>query len=787
MQHFTAKLPLINMTHRSLTIPRTAWLWIMTILFAFGLHISQSRAQTYSYTETQNLTVLDSSSQELIYALCGGFNQAQFVSIDIDNDGTKDVMVYDRTGRKILPFINEPGGLKYHPEYESCFPEIETWVVGTDFNADQKTDLWFSKYGNIALYKNATKPSDLKVRFVKVSDELRGYNFNAEPGGIDTTSLYSSQFNQPAIADVDLDGDIDVLTLQPFGYGITLFLNNTVETGKPLDPPSFEEVDFCWGDFEEALNNDSIYLRRNQYCYGANYRYKKKHSGGSSLLLIDKDNDKDMDLIIGNAGFDNIIMIENGKTDFSKKCDSMISYDLQYPISKPARLDQYPASFYLDVDNDGLKDLVVASSLADFSSGLSRETNQIWFYKNEGTADVPDFKHKSDDFMVGQSVDYGGHCVPVLYDIDKDGDFDLFLATNGDYFLTQDSSDRIVFLRNVGTAKKPIFQEEDTDFLSLSTKGYMNLNFSIGNIDGDSVLDLIIGKVNGNIDWYNIVKTGPTYTLKEVKTDAFGVMVNEASAPSIVDVDKDNLPDLLVGSYGGNTYYYKNTGTSTSPVMTFQTDTFGKVISNGKSWTTSGDTGNDTLVYDYDGYGIPRLMDMNGDGNRELILGSKDGTLKVFDQVEGNLTGTFQEIHGLYFDPLTKLCIQKDFGNRSAAAIADLNDDGKMDIIVGNSRGGIHYLEGVDTNCLLSISDDNVSLQRHINVYPNPTSDLIHIEKNQDITILELELYDLKGNKVISKHKDLGSISLKHLPAGVYSLGIISNYGKSYKKIIKYN
>jgi hypothetical protein len=786
MQHFMVELPLINMKRTPDSIKPNLLRTFFATLLLSSFFLTPVFAQTYSFTETQDIVFLDSNGTAMNNAVCGGLNQAQFVSIDINNDGTKDVMVYDRTGRKILPFIVENNGLVYHPEYEPYFPDIEAWVVGTDYNADNKTDLWFSKYGNIALYKNVTKSTDNKVRFEKVSDELRGYNFNAEPGGIDTTSLYSTQFNQPAIQDVDFDGDIDVLTLQPFGYGITLFLNNTVETGKPLDPPSFEEVDFCWGDFEEALNNDSIYLKRNKFCYSANYRYKKKHSGGSSLLLLDKDNDKDMDLIIGNSGFDNIIMIENGKTDFGNKCDSMIAYSLNYPSSKPARLDLFPASFYLDVDNDGLKDLVVASSLADYSSGTTRETNQIWFYKNEGTAEVPDFVFKQKDFLVGQTVDYGGHCVPELYDMDGDGDLDMLIGTNGDYYETRDSFDRIVLLRNEGSKTKPIFKPVDLDFLGLSSKGYRNLNFSIGKLDNDTIIDLIIGKVDGSIDWYNVSYSAGQYQLKEVSLDAFNVMVNEAAAPTIVDVDQDNLKDLLVGCYGGNTYYYRNTGTGSMPAMTLQDDTFGNVIANGKYLTTSSETGEDTLIYDYSGYSVPKLMDINGDGSREFLSGSKDGTIKAFGQVEGNFSGTFQQIDNLYYESFTKSCVEKDFGSRSAFAIADLNNDGKMDMIVGNNRGGIHFLEGIDSNCLTSINDE-LSLASHIKIYPNPSSDLIFIESDENINITRLELFDLKGNRLIVQKKELGSISLKNLPPAVYSLGIISKQGKTYKKIIKYH
>jgi|GEM_PF-157232 len=785
MQHFTVGNPLIHMNNclNQMMIRRLLKSFCIAAVLLF--YSTAVQAQVYSFTETQNLTIVDKNDEVLDFGVCGGFNQAQFLAFDVDNDGTMDVVVYDRTGSKVLPFINVGGKLVYKPEYEQAFPKFESWVSSSDFNADGKNDLWFDKNGYIALYKNATKPSEKMVRFEVVTDELRGYNFNTDTNAIDTSSLYSMKFNQPAFQDVDFDGDIDILTLQPFGYGITLFLNATAEKGKPLDPPDFEIVDYCWADFEEAPNNDSIYLERNKFCFASYYRYKKKHSGGSSLLLIDKDDDKDMDLILGNAGFNNIIMLENGKTDFGLKCDSMIAYDLNYPLSKPARVDLYPASFHLDVDNDGLKDLIVAASLADYSSGYTKETEQIWFYKNEGTNAIPDFRHKMDDFLVGQSLDYGGYAVPELYDLDDDGDLDLLLGTNGGYFETHDSSDRIVFLRNIGNKNKPIFKEAYIDFLEFSLKGYQNITLSIGNLDDDGVLDLLIGKVDGTLDWYNIVKVGSVFQLKEVELNAFNINVNEAAAPTITDVDKDGLSDLLVGCFAGNTYYYRNTGTKTSPTMTLLNDTFGNALANG-FLLSSGSQGQDSFVQDWRGYSSPKLIDINGDGMREFVTGSQDGKIKVWDGVEGHFMDSFTEVRNLYYDPLNNECKTQDFGSRSYAAIADLNNDGRMDMVVGNSRGGIHYLEGIDTNCLVS-TPNLKTIERHIKVYPNPTQNLITVELAPEIEAYRFDIYDVKGNLIMSTDGSQNQIDLLELPMGIYTLSVRTNYGTIHKKIVKYN
>jgi hypothetical protein len=66
-------------------------------------------------------------------------------------------------------------------------------------------------------------------------------------------------------------------------------------------------------------------------------------------------------------------------------------------------------------------------------------------------------------------------------------------------------------------------------------------------------------------------------------------------------------------------------------------------------------------------------------------------------------------------------------------------------------------------------------------VYPNPTKDIISIETRLEI---EVELYDMIGNKVISEHNSR-RLDLSNLSNGMYNLSIIYNGNRYSKKIIK--
>ena len=54
--------------------------------------------------------------------LSGGINAGQFSNIDLNLDGVMDLVVFDKSGNKISPFINENGTYTYAPKYREYFP-----------------------------------------------------------------------------------------------------------------------------------------------------------------------------------------------------------------------------------------------------------------------------------------------------------------------------------------------------------------------------------------------------------------------------------------------------------------------------------------------------------------------------------------------------------------------------------------------------------------------------------------------------------------------------------------
>ena len=80
----------------------------------------------------------------LKYPWTGGLNSCQYGSIDLNGDGIRDLVIFDRHGNRILPFINDgtPGlnGYSFHPEYVKYFPDLHDWVIFKDYDYDGNQD-----------------------------------------------------------------------------------------------------------------------------------------------------------------------------------------------------------------------------------------------------------------------------------------------------------------------------------------------------------------------------------------------------------------------------------------------------------------------------------------------------------------------------------------------------------------------------------------------------------------------------------------------------------------------
>ena len=726
----------------------------------------------------QGPAVFSSSRQIYDFPWAGGMNSCQFGQVDLDLNGVADLVVFDRIGDRIMPFLAVSSGnssrYRFAPEYAGLFPELTQWAVFEDYNLDGKTDIFTYSPGfaGMKVFKNVSEDQ------LEFKTEVYPYLKSFQGGGY--VNILVTYADYPAITDLDGDGDLDILTFYGLGAFVEKHRNMSMEKYGTADSLDYVKVESCWGYFAESEETNEIALDTCLRCTGAGRQGGGEAGGderhtGSTFRILDLNADALPDLLLGDVDYPNVVALYNGGTIDTAR---MISYDWQYPAGdQTVDLFSMPAAFYMDVDFDGVKDLLV--SPFDPNPFLPENFQSTLFYHNDGTNDQPQFYLYTSSFLQDEMLDFGAGAYPVFVDIDQDGLTDLFVGNYGYYdtsyydenlILHTLQTSQLAWLKNTGTAQLPAFTLADRDFAGTSELRLIGLTPAFGDLDGDGNADLLLGSENGKIILF-INNSNPGEAGKFDLTETYyqSVDVGSFSAPQLFDLDRDGLDDLIIGEKGGNLNYYRNTGTPQNPAFTYVTDSLGKI--NVTDYNVS-----------LDGYSTPFFY-CDQEQNTHLLVGSEQGEIFYYTGIDGNLNGAF-----ILSDSLNKLIgiqsIETDFGYRSSAALTDLDQDGYPEFIAGNFSGGLNYLGKNAQSPVNGINDDSSETSGFL-VYPNPSAGTIHFSSTAEIA--EVILFDYTGKEIFhcsSYQNGVQSLDLNEFPSGIYFLKILefNSEKKSYQE-----
>jgi hypothetical protein len=129
----------------------------------------------------------------------------------------------------------------------------------------------------------------------------------------------------------------------------------------------------------------------------------------------------------------------------------------------------------------------------------------------------------------------------------------------------------------------------------------------------------------------------------------------------------------------------------------------------------------DSLVYLYYGNATPQMITF-ADGSRCLAVGCEEGLVKVYD-IGTDINGSFTQETDYMVRDFVYTDYVKDWGAVTFPAVADLNNDGIQDMLIGNLRGGVHYVQGNAKK----VGIYEKSVVSTFSVIPNPTSNSIRI------------------------------------------------------------
>ncbi|HET6991518.1 MAG TPA: FG-GAP-like repeat-containing protein, partial [Bacteroidia bacterium] len=707
------------------------------------LTVSGLQSQTtMGFTRVDSVPVFINSNQ-LLFPWAGGLNFCQFSDIDLNQDGIMDLFVFDRSGNKIQTYINNgtPNQVDYvlAPQYVSKFPLMHDWALLRDYNCDGKMDIFTYSIAGFSVYKNiSTIATGLQFQLVQyLVNTDRSPNSSHFIG-----NLFVSQVDVPAIRDVDGDGDLDVLTFQNGGNQVEYHKNMSMELYGICDSIHYIASTNCWGEFTENAINSSIAL--NQTCPAVpiiqqQSTFDERMHSGSCLECINIQNDGDQDLVLGDISNPQITFLRNGGTNtfalMDYVDDSFPEYDTYY------NRDVFGCAFHLDVNNDGVKDLLLSPNAPNTSDNFQSCT----YYKNTNTNNDVHVTFMQNDFLQDSMIEVGEGCYPVFFDYDGDGDKDLFIGNYGYYNHSGPIRSCISLYKNVGSSSVPSFTLITRDFANINANfpSLQGMALTFGDIDGDGDEDLMIGDANGQISYFE-KQPGPNDNYVFITANYGAIDVGNYASPQLVDVDHDLKLDLLIGTQLGKISYYHNDGTTTVPQFNLVTNFFGGVHVNQPAYTT--------------GYAVPCMY--NDSGTNILLVGSERGWLNRYDNIDGNLSGTFTRTDSMYVSTYE--------GAHVTAAVTDLNNDGLFDLVMGNYSGGVSLWYGdanVSTGQIYAAENYSYSL------YPNPVNDNLMIKTDKvnpgKKTFL---IYDLSGKEIMQReiYSQETLISVSQLPVGMY-------------------
>jgi hypothetical protein len=555
----------------------------------------------------------------------------------------------------------------------------------------------------------------------------------------------------PAFADLDADGDYDVLIGED--GGVVHGYENTGSNSSPVwtdnngwdtpdvggnASPAFADLDND-GDYDLMIGNALLVVEGYENT-GTNISptWTAKTAWdvtaaatNTNPIMADLDNDGDYDLIVG---------IENGRSQAYENTGSNTSptWTVQNAWN-PSLLGSggNPAPTLADLDNDGDFDVILGRANSDEAPTA---------FENTGSNSLPAWTLNSS---------WGGPVVsgfrdPDFIDLDNDGDFDMVIgATDGVSYayentgafnssfaiangnvgirtltpgeaLTVDGNLEFVGAQGINTTTDnlTVGAAGNANQLVLDSDGNVGIGIAdpafalhltgdgyqagVSNIfsgdDSATLLTLIQGgtspnylKLQGSLPASSalnfksdnnelsptIVSRGifeiqqasePTWTAKS----AWDLPdVGGEGNPAFADLDNDGDYDVMIGENLGVIHAYENTGSNSSPIWT-----------NKNAWDTP-DTG---------GNASPALADLDNDGDYDLLTGTST-SLTVGYENTGTVAApvwvaktAWDVVHGLA-------------GSDGNPAMADLDNDGDYDLIIG---GGVNAIAFENTGSITS-------------------------------------------------------------------------------------
>jgi serine/threonine protein kinase len=477
------------------------------------------------------------------------------------------------------------------------------------------------------------------------------------PGG-------SAKTNSIAAADVDGDGDLDVLlgngdyeipSRVLLNAGDGTFPTSIELPGDSAFTRSIAAADMDGdGDLDVLLGNlgraSLVLLNAGDGTFPTSIELPGGNENTWSIAAADVDGDGDLDVLLGNYGIPSRVLLNAGDGTFPTS------------IELPGGSAYTRSIAAADVDGDGDLDVL----LGNFGS-----TSRVLLNAGDGTFPT--------SIELSSGNENTGSIVSSIAAADVDGDGDLD-----------------VLLGNLGSASRVLLNAGDGTFptsIELPGGSAFTRSIAAADVDGNGDLDLLLGNFGSSSQVLLNADSGITFP---ISIELPGGSVDTESIAA-ADVDSDGDLDVLLGNKGNASRVLLNAGDGTFPTSI--------ELPGGSTWTRSiaaadvdGDGDLDVLLGN-NGYASRVLLnagdgtfptsielpggsaftrsivaaDVDGDGDLDLLLGNLGSASRVLLNAGDGTFPTSIELPGGSLDTITE-----------SIAVADVDGDGDLDVLLGN-------------------------------------------------------------------------------------------------------
>jgi outer membrane protein assembly factor BamB len=305
-----------------------------------------------------------------------------------------------------------------------------------------------------------------------------------------------------------------------------------------------------------------------------------------------------------------------------------------------------------DVDLDGHLDVVIPASSPSIVYCFDGMTGAVKWSRSTGASNCIDSP-------------------PAVADVDNDEKQEILLGTFfGNIFCLNGEDGSINWQKNLGADS---YIQSEPAVLDLNDDG--QLDVVVAQFDGDCRMYALWGN-NGTTLWYSDLPTDSMY-----------------HGCSFADLDQDEKPELVIGSYDNHLYIFNGEDGSLAwqyiaPYYIGAPTSIGDLNNDGY-YEIICTSYNILRVFSHTGAVLwsvttggdlfrgAALSDIDGDGVLDVVFGSYDGILRAVRGNNGQSIWAFdlQAHYGMYFE----------IGH--APVIADFNNDGKLDVFVVGGYG----------------------------------------------------------------------------------------------------